>query len=174
MTEGSTKMTSPAKRDSLQAGADTAPSTSGARQPLRRPQSAGAGTKSRTARRARTPYAGLQWMLAVGSIAAVVVGANGLAQQDALAAISEVAITPTAPQVVDVQLLAPVQAQVQQNATTVAVAPVQEQIITLPGLAELPMLNLPPIPTVPVPQIVQLEVRQTLPARPAARSRSSR
>ena len=171
MMEENTTMTSPAKRDSLHAGAE---SVSSAQQPVRRPQSAASGIKPRTARRAHTPYAGLQWMLAVGSIAAVVVGANGLAQQDALAAISEAAMIPTVPQVVDVQLLAPIQAQVQQNAATVAVAPVQEQIIALPGLAELPMLNLPPIPTVPVPQIVQPQVRQELPARPAARSRSSR
>lgn len=172
MKPGSMTMTDGRKIDPKIEGEGGTRKVPSARQPARRPAPSTATPPA--ARRGRTRYTGLQWMLAVGSIAAVVVGANGLAQSDALAAASDAEMTLAANELVGAPPVAQAQGLSPQRSSIVAVAPAVDRTTTLPGLAELPSLDLPPILTVPTPQLVQPQVQQVLPARPAARSRSSR
>ena len=92
-------------------------------------------------------YAPVQWALVAGSLAAVVVGANGLARQEGAVVVAAPSVPVSAPAAVP---------------QTIAAASGQQ----------LPTLNLPPVPTLPAMQTVTMP--QPLPSQPAARSRSSR
>jgi hypothetical protein len=125
----------------------------------RRPIPAQAATRpSAAARPAANRYAPVQWALVAGSLAAVVVGANGLARQEGALAVA-----------------APV--NLPMNAPANAPAAVAQTIAAASG-QPLPVLNLPPVPTLPAMQSgggASPKLKTvTLPSRPAARSRSSR